>query len=160
MRARGVRRQPVPASTHPAGPVEAQAWRGCLPTREDGLTRPDARIALTPAPTAAKAAKLILTQLRAALKRNGHTRFLNTQAERLRNVFSAEYACRLRAAEEAFDISLWRCPHRRSVKATDQRSTHPLVHVDGSPYRPVLNTYRCIASRHQLVQVGTTRHSG
>ncbi|MFC8723177.1 IS110 family transposase, partial [Kitasatospora sp. NPDC057198] len=57
-----------------------------------GLARPDAREVLATAPTPAKAAKLTLVQLRAALKRAGRTRGIDAEAERLREVFRAEYA--------------------------------------------------------------------
>ncbi|GAA2125208.1 IS110-like element IS117 family transposase [Kitasatospora saccharophila] len=57
-----------------------------------GLTRPDAREVLTTAPTPARAAKLTLVQIRAALRRAGRTRGINTEAERLRDVFRADRA--------------------------------------------------------------------
>ncbi|MET8810339.1 IS110 family transposase [Streptomyces sp. NPDC004546] len=74
--------------------------------KEGGLTRPDARVILSLAPTPAKAAKLTLAQLRAALKRSGRTRAFDTEAERLRDIFRAEYARQLPAVEDAFGHQL------------------------------------------------------
>lgn len=74
--------------------------------KESGLTRADARVVLALAPTPAKAARLTLAQIRAALKRSGRTRSFDTEAERLRNVFRAEYAHHLPAVEDAFGQQL------------------------------------------------------
>jgi len=52
---------------------------------------------LTLAPTPAKAAKLTLAQLRAALKRSGRTRAFDTEIARLRDVFRSQYARQLPA---------------------------------------------------------------
>lgn len=83
-------------------PAALLAFQG----KEGGLTRSDARVILTLAPTPAKAAKLTLAQLRAALKRSGRTRAFDTEAERLRDIFRAECARRLPAVEDAFGHQL------------------------------------------------------
>ncbi|BDD71126.1 MULTISPECIES: IS110-like element IS117 family transposase [Streptomyces] len=75
-------------------------------SKDGGLTRPDARVILTMAPTPAKAAKLTLAQLRAGLKRSGRTRAFNTEIERLRGIFRSEYARQLPAVEDAFGHQL------------------------------------------------------
>jgi hypothetical protein len=74
--------------------------------KEDGLTRSDARVILTLAPTPARAAKLTLAQLRAALKRSGRTRSFDSETERLRGIFRSEYARQLPAVEDAFGHQL------------------------------------------------------
>ncbi|CAM5273668.1 hypothetical protein STANM309S_06444 [Streptomyces tanashiensis] len=58
------------------------------------------------APTPAKAAKLTLAQLRAALKRSGRLRGCDAEAERLRDVFRAQYAHQLPGVEDAFGHQL------------------------------------------------------
>ena len=82
-------------------PAALHAFQG----KEGGLTRADARVVLALAPTPAKAARLTLAQLRAALKRSGRTRSFDTEAERLQSVFRAEYAHHL-AVEDAFGRQL------------------------------------------------------
>ncbi|MFJ9634738.1 IS110 family transposase [Streptomyces sp. NPDC101175] len=83
-------------------PAALNAFQG----KEGGLTRADARVILTLAPTPAKAARLTLVQIRAALKRSGRTRAFDTETERLRSVFRAEYAHHLPAVEDAFGQQL------------------------------------------------------
>ncbi|WP_328863471.1 IS110 family transposase [Streptomyces sp. NBC_00306] len=75
-------------------------------SKQGGLTRADARVILTLAPTPAKAAKLTLAQLRAALKRSGRLRGCDAEAERLRDVFRAECARQLPSVEDAFGHQL------------------------------------------------------
>jgi transposase len=83
-------------------PAALLAFQG----KQGGLTRPDTRIMLTLAPTPSKAARLTLSQLRAALKRSGRSRGLDAEAERLRAVFRAEHAHHLPAVEDAFGRQL------------------------------------------------------
>ncbi|MBP5934265.1 IS110 family RNA-guided transposase [Streptomyces scabiei] len=83
-------------------PAALHAFQG----KEGGLTRADARVILTLAPIPAKAARLSLAQIRAALKRSGRTRSFDTESERLRSVFRAEYAHHLPAVEDAFGQQL------------------------------------------------------
>ncbi len=65
-----------------------------------------ARVVLALAPTPAKAAKLTLAQLRAALKRSGRTRGFDTETARLREIFRSEYARHRPAVEDAFGQQL------------------------------------------------------
>ncbi|MFB9739389.1 IS110 family transposase, partial [Streptomyces thermocoprophilus] len=83
-------------------PAALHAFQG----KEDGLTRPDARVVLTLAPTPTRAAKLTLAQLRAALKRSGRTRSFDSETERLRGIFRSKYARQLPAVEQAFGHQL------------------------------------------------------
>lgn len=83
-------------------PAALHAFQG----KEGNLTRPDARVNLALAATPAKAAKLTLAQLRAALKRSVRTRAFDTEAERLRDIFRAEYAHQLPAVEDALGHQL------------------------------------------------------
>ncbi len=83
-------------------PAALHAFQG----KEGGLTRADARTVLTLAPTPAKAAKLTLAQLRAALKRSGRTRAFDTETARLREIFRSEYARHRPAVEDAFGQQL------------------------------------------------------
>ncbi|WP_138968821.1 IS110 family transposase [Streptomyces sp. YIM 121038] len=82
-------------------PAALLAFQG----KQGNLTRADARVILTLAPTPAKAAKLTLTQLRAALKQWPPPR-CDAEAERLRAVFRAEYAHQLPGVEDAFGHQL------------------------------------------------------
>ncbi|MGW2540367.1 IS110 family transposase [Kitasatospora sp. NPDC001574] len=75
-------------------------------TKAGGLARPDARAVLTAAPTPARAAKLSLAQLRAALKKAGRTRGIDADAERLRDVLRADHPCHPEAVEDAFGHQL------------------------------------------------------
>ncbi|MFF2080558.1 IS110 family transposase [Kitasatospora sp. NPDC058162] len=75
-------------------------------SKAGGLARPDARAVLAAAPTPARAAKLTLPQLRAALKRAGRSRGIDAEAERLRCIFRAEYARHPDAVEDAFGHQL------------------------------------------------------
>ncbi|GAA5605762.1 transposase [Streptomyces griseus] len=83
-------------------PAALLAFQG----KQGGLTRADARVVLTLAPTPTKAAKLTLAQLRAALERSGRLRGCDAEAERLRAVFRAEYAHQLPGVEDAFGLQL------------------------------------------------------
>ncbi|MGW7180370.1 transposase, partial [Streptomyces sp. NPDC054855] len=58
----------------------------------NGLCRPEARELLKTAPTPSRAARLTRTQLQAALKRAGRKRSIDTEADRIREVFRADYA--------------------------------------------------------------------
>ncbi|MBW8798959.1 MAG: IS110 family transposase [Streptomyces sp.] len=75
-------------------------------SRPGGLARPDARAVLSTAPTPARAARLSLAQLRAALKRGGRQRGIDAEAERLRDVLRADHAHQPQAVEEAFSHQL------------------------------------------------------
>ena len=74
--------------------------------RPGGLARPDARIVLAMAPTPARAARLSLAQLRSALKRAGLKRGIDAEAERLRDVFRAEWAHQSPVVEDAMGQQL------------------------------------------------------
>lgn len=83
-------------------PAALLAFQG----KQSGLTRADTRVILTLAPTPVMAAKLTLTQLRGALKRSGRLRGYDAEAERLRDIFRAEYAHQLPGVEDAFGHQL------------------------------------------------------
>ncbi|MFD9790355.1 IS110 family transposase [Streptomyces sp. NPDC059070] len=67
----------------------------------NGLCRPEARELLKTAPTPAQAARLTRPQLQAALKRAGRKRGIAAEAERLREVFRAEWAHQPPLVEDA-----------------------------------------------------------
>ncbi|MEU5525283.1 IS110 family transposase [Streptomyces sp. NPDC047860] len=67
----------------------------------NGLCRPEARELLKAAPTPARAARLTRTQLQAALKRAGRKRGIEAEADRLRDVFRAEWAHQPPLVEDA-----------------------------------------------------------
>ncbi len=83
-------------------PAALLAFQG----RPGGLARPDARAVLALAPTPHKAAHLSLAQLRSTLKRAGRKRGIDAEAERLRDIFRAEYAHQPPAVEDAFGQQL------------------------------------------------------
>jgi len=58
----------------------------------NGLCRPEARELLKSAPTPSRAARLTRTQLQAALKRAGRKRGIEAEADRVRDVFRADWA--------------------------------------------------------------------
>lgn len=87
------------ASTTPAALV------AFLP-KAGGLARPDARAVLAAAPTPTVAARLTLSQLRAALKRGGRVRGVEQEAERLKSVFRSEHAHQPALVEKALGIQL------------------------------------------------------
>jgi transposase len=68
---------------------------------QNGLCRHEARVLLATAPTPAKAATLSLAQLRSALKRAGRVRGIDAEAQRLRDIFRAEYAHQPPLVEDA-----------------------------------------------------------
>lgn len=70
-------------------------------TWTNGLCRPEARELLRAAPTPTRAARLTRTQLQAALKRAGRKRGIEAEADRLRDVFRAEWAHQPPLIEEA-----------------------------------------------------------
>ncbi|WP_327358020.1 IS110 family transposase [Streptomyces sp. NBC_01304] len=70
-------------------------------TWANGLCRPEARELLRAAPTPARAARLTRTQLQAALKRAGRKRGIEAEAERVRDVFRAEWAHQPPLVEDA-----------------------------------------------------------
>jgi transposase len=70
-------------------------------TWTNGLCRPEARELLQTAPTPTRAARLTRTQLQAALKRAGRKRGIDTEVDRLREVFRAECAHQPPLVEDA-----------------------------------------------------------
>ncbi|MFG2593486.1 IS110 family transposase [Streptomyces sp. NPDC048438] len=70
---------------YPAALAAVESWK-------NGLCRPEAHELLKAAPTPAKAARLTRAQLQAALKRAGRQRGIAADAERLREVFRADWA--------------------------------------------------------------------
>jgi transposase len=79
---------------YPAALVAFELWK-------NGLCRPEALEVLKAAPTPSRAASLTRTQLQAALKRAGRQRSIATQADRLREVFRADWAHQPPAVEDA-----------------------------------------------------------
>ncbi|MFF2353189.1 IS110 family transposase [Kitasatospora sp. NPDC058115] len=79
---------------YPAALAAFEPWK-------NGLCRPEAREILKTAPTPAKAARLTRTQLAAALKRAGRQRGIDAEAERLREVFRADWAHQPALVEDA-----------------------------------------------------------
>lgn len=79
---------------YPAALVAFESWK-------NGLCRPEAHELLKAAPTPAKAARLTRTQLQAALKRAGRQRGIAAEAERLREVFRADWAHQPPLVEDA-----------------------------------------------------------
>jgi transposase len=70
-------------------------------TWTNGLCRPEARELLKAAPTSSRAARLTRTQLQAALKRAGRKRGIEAEADRVRDVFRAEWAHQPPLVEDA-----------------------------------------------------------
>ena len=76
--------------------------------KQGGLTRPEARtvLALALAPTAIRAARLSLAQLRSCLNRAGRQRGIDAEALRLRNIFRSDWAHQHPAVEDALGQQL------------------------------------------------------
>ncbi|MET8439259.1 IS110 family transposase [Streptomyces sp900116325] len=70
-------------------------------TWANGLCRPEARELLKAAPTPSRVARLTRAQLQAALKRAGRKRGIEAEADRLRDVFRAEWAHQPPLVEDA-----------------------------------------------------------
>jgi transposase len=70
-------------------------------TWSNGLCRPEARELLKTAPTPTRAARLTRTQLQAALKRAGRKRGIAAEADRIRDIFRAEWAHQPPLVEDA-----------------------------------------------------------
>ncbi|MET8965899.1 IS110 family transposase [Streptomyces sp. NPDC004074] len=70
-------------------------------TRQNGLCRPEARELLKLAPTPSQAARLSRTQIQAALQRAGRKRGIEAEADRIREVFRAEWAHQPPMVEDA-----------------------------------------------------------
>lgn len=79
---------------YPAALTAVESWK-------NGLCRPEAHQLLKLAPTPAKAARLTRTQLQTALKRAGRQRGIAADAERLREVFRADWAHQPQLVEDA-----------------------------------------------------------
>ncbi|WP_119581014.1 IS110 family RNA-guided transposase [Streptomyces europaeiscabiei] len=79
---------------YPAALTAVESWK-------NGLCRPETHELLKAAPTPAKAARLTRTQLQAALKRAGRQRGIAADAERLREVFRADWAQQPELVEDA-----------------------------------------------------------
>ncbi|MFH8789163.1 IS110 family transposase [Streptomyces roseoverticillatus] len=84
----------LPREYYPAALAAFEPWR-------NGLCRPEARELLKSAPTPARAARLTRTQIAAALKRAGRQRGIEAEAERLREVFRADWAHQPPLVEDA-----------------------------------------------------------
>ncbi|ADI11726.1 IS117 transposase [Streptomyces bingchenggensis BCW-1] len=74
--------------------------------KQHGLARAEARTVLATAPTPARAARLSLPQLRAALRRAGRQRGIDTEAERLRDILRSDRARQPSAVEDAMGHQL------------------------------------------------------
>jgi len=84
-------------------PAALDAFQG----KQHGLARAEARAVLAAAPTPARAARMSLAQLRAALKRAGRQRGIDAEAERLREVFrDRDHARQPGAVEDAMGHQL------------------------------------------------------
>ncbi|MEV6408668.1 IS110 family transposase [Streptomyces bobili] len=70
-------------------------------TWQNGLCRPEARELLKVAATPTRAAILTRTQIRSALKRAGRSRGIDAEADRIREVFRADYAHQPQLVEDA-----------------------------------------------------------
>lgn len=79
---------------YPAALAAVEAWK-------NGLCRPEVHQLLKLAPTPTKAARLTRTQLQVALKRAGRRRGIAADAERLREVFRADWTHQPQLVEEA-----------------------------------------------------------
>ncbi|WP_320779981.1 IS110 family transposase [Streptomyces sp. CRN 30] len=79
---------------YPAALAAVEPWK-------NGLCRPEAHAFLRLAPTPTRAARLTRIQLQAALKRAGRQRGIEVEAERLREVFRADWAHQPPLVEEA-----------------------------------------------------------
>jgi transposase len=79
---------------YPSALAAVDPWR-------NGLCRREAHELLKAAPTPAKAARLTRAQLQAALKRAGRQRGIDAEAERLREVFRADWAHQPPLVEDA-----------------------------------------------------------
>lgn len=83
-------------------PAALDAFQG----KQYGLARPEARAVLATAPTPARAAKLSITQLQAALRRAGRVRGIEAEARRLKEIFRGDYARQPQAVEDAMGHQL------------------------------------------------------
>ncbi|MFC0845706.1 IS110 family transposase [Streptomyces noboritoensis] len=79
---------------YPAALAAVETWK-------NGLCRPEAFTLLRLAPTPTRAARLTRSQLQAALKRAGRKRGIDAEADRLREVFRAEWAHQKPMVEDA-----------------------------------------------------------
>ncbi|WP_406430111.1 IS110 family transposase [Streptomyces sp. NBC_00631] len=79
---------------YPAALAAVESWK-------NGLCRREAHELLKAAPTPATAARLTRTQLQAALKRSGRQRGIAAEAERLREIFRADWARQPQLVEDA-----------------------------------------------------------
>jgi transposase len=83
-----------------------------------GILRPEARAVLAAAPTPADAAALILTQLRALLKKAGRSRGIDTEATRLREAFRAPQMRQLPLVEAAMGRQALALPGQLNAACT------------------------------------------
>ncbi|WP_435113954.1 IS110 family transposase [Nocardiopsis synnemataformans] len=83
-------------------PAATQAFQ----SKQHGLARAEARTVLAAAPTPHRAARLTLTQLRAALKRAGRSRGIEEEAQRLRDLFRSQWARQPQPIEDAMGTQL------------------------------------------------------
>ncbi|WTT40900.1 IS110 family transposase [Kitasatospora sp. NBC_00085] len=89
---------------------------------QNGLCRPEARELLKLAPTPARAARLTRSQITAALRRAGRSRKLDTETDRLREVFRAEYAHQPQLVEDALGKQMLALLHQldATCQATEE----------------------------------------
>ncbi len=79
---------------YPAALAAFELWK-------NGLRRPEAREILKTVPTPARAVRLTRTQLASALRRAGRQRGIEAEAERLREIFRADWAHQPALVEDA-----------------------------------------------------------
>ncbi|MBF6212175.1 IS110 family transposase [Nocardia puris] len=108
-----------------------------------GLARPDARTVLAAAPTPARAAKLTRAQLRRLLVKAGRQRNLDTEVERLRNVFRAEHPHQPSMVENAMGIQFAAILHmfEAACVAEHDLAEETKAHFDRHPDAKILTSF-------------------
>ncbi|ADI04398.1 IS117 transposase [Streptomyces bingchenggensis BCW-1] len=129
---------------------------------QGGLTRGDARAVLAIASTPGKAIRLSRSQLRAALKRGGRQRGIDADAERIQDVFRAEYLRHTPMVEEAMGLQMLALLRQldAACKAADELAESLQVRFREHPDAHIVTSFpglSDLAGARVLAEIGDDR---
>lgn len=127
-----------------------------------GLTRPDARTILAAAPTPGQAARLNRAQLRSLLVKAGRRRNIDTDIERLRGIFRADYLHQPPQVEAAMGIQLSALLRQLDAACTaaDELAEAATAHFERHPDADIITSFPglgTLTGARVLAEIGDDR---
>jgi transposase len=140
-------------------PAAIEAFAGLA---EGGLARRDARTVLAAAPSPAVSARLTRAQLRALLLKAGRKRNIDTDVDRLRTIFRAEYLHQPAIVENAMGIQLAALLRQfeAACLAADDLAEAARTHFEQHPDATIITSFPglgLLAGARVLAEIGDDR---